>query len=191
MQKFISFPRAWCLAAAMAVPAGGALAHEGHDDAAPAATAGAEASPRFAARSDAFELVGIVHGRQLALYLDHAGDNRPAQDATLALDVGGKPVAVHAEGEGFFEAELAEPPQGELAIAATVSAGGATERLTATLDVHDHAEAAIAQESGHWPPFKGWAVGVALVVVLALATVWRRRHRKNPARRMAANGGAA
>lgn len=190
MQPFFSFHRAWCLAAAMAVPAGGALAHEGHDDAAPAAAVGSEASPRFAARSDAFELVGIVHGRQLALYVDHAGDNRPVQDATLALDIGGKPVALHAEGEGFFEAELAEPPEGELAIAATVSAGRATHRLTATLDVRDHAEAAAAQESGRWPPSMAWAAGVALVV-LALAGVWLRRHRKNPARRAAANGGAA
>lgn len=191
MQKIFSFPRAWCLAAAMAIPAGGALAHEGHDDTAPAATAGAEASPRFAARSDAFELVGIVHGRQLALYLDHAGDNRPAQDAALALDIGGKPVAVHAEGEGFFEAELAEPPHGELAIAATVSARGATDRLTATLDVRDHAEAAAAHESGHWSPSMAWAVGVALVAMVVLAAVWRRRHRNHPARRMAATGGAA
>lgn len=195
MQKFFSFHRAWCLVAAMAVPAGSALAHEGHDDAAPAATAGAEASPRFAARSDAFELVGILQGPHLALYLDHAGDNRPAQDATLALDIGGKPVPVHAEGEGLFEAELAEPPEGELAIVATVSAGGSTDRLAATLDVHGHAETAAAQKSGRWRPSRAWAAGVALAVAmavaLAVAVARGRRQRRSHARRMAVTGGAA
>lgn len=191
MQPFFSFHRAWCLAAAMAAPAGSALAHEGHDDAAPASAAGAEASPRFAARSDAFELVGIVQGRRLALYLDHAGDNRPAHGVALALDVGGKPVAVHAEGEGLFDAELAEPPEGELPIVATVSAGGATHRLTAMLDVHGHAEAAAAQPSGHWSPALAWAGSVALALALAVTAAWRRRRRHHQARRTAANGGAA
>eukprot|EP01042_Synura_sphagnicola_P021246 gene21246-26993_t len=54
-----------------------ALAGAGHDHGeAPVAAAGT-ALPRFAATSDLFELVGVLDGQKIALYLDHAGDNSP------------------------------------------------------------------------------------------------------------------
>ena len=63
-----------------------AQAHDGHDNA-PAA-APAQAAPRFALDSELFELVGVVNGHTLALYLDRADDNRPVPGVQLAAAEG-------------------------------------------------------------------------------------------------------
>ena len=83
-------------------------ADDGHDHGdAPTATAGA-AKPRFTATSKSFELVGVVDGKNISLYLDHAADNRPVKDARLELALGDTKLAVKPHGEGEFEATLAE-----------------------------------------------------------------------------------
>ena len=58
-----------------------AIAGDGHDhgDAAPAATG--TALPRFAAVSETFELVGVLDGKQVTLYLDRFADNAPVRGA--------------------------------------------------------------------------------------------------------------
>lgn len=174
MTKSFPFFRAWGLAAALALLPAWAAAHEGHDDEAPGAAAGAEASPRFAAVSDAFELVGVLDGQRLSLYLDHAADNRPAKDARLDLEINGRPVAVTPKGEGQFEATLAGAlPEGEVAVAAMVAAGADTDLLAGTLDVHAHAEGGAASSGPRWRALAPWIAGV--VLALGLAVAWRRR----------------
>ena len=68
------------------------LAHadDGHDhgDATPVATG--PALPRFAAVSDIFELVGVLNGKHITLYLDRAIDNAPVTDAQIELEVAGE-----------------------------------------------------------------------------------------------------
>jgi RND family efflux transporter MFP subunit len=65
-----------------------AVAHEGHDHGAPAATAPTAASPRVAVHSDAYELVGILREGRLVLYLDRFASNEPVTDATIAVTLG-------------------------------------------------------------------------------------------------------
>ena len=61
-------------------------AGDGHDHGEAAPAPAAAALPRFAAVSDDFELVGVLNGQRLTLYLDHAADNRPVTDGELTLD---------------------------------------------------------------------------------------------------------
>ena len=99
-----------------------ALAGDDHGDA-PAASSG-PALPRFAAASETFELVGVVNGKRLTLYLDRYADGSPVKDATLELELGGVKVPVESHGEGEFEAMLAqELKPGSLAVSAMVVAG--------------------------------------------------------------------
>ena len=163
-----------------------ALADAGHDHGeAPAAPSG-PAMPRFAAMSDLFELVGVLDGTQLSLYLDHAADNRPVADAQLELDLGGTPVPVTRVAEGEFRATLAAPlPEGETPVTATVVAGDDSDLLAATLDVHApevHTEAAAPR----WRSAGAWGAG-AVVAVLALGWALRRARSATPAKA----GGAA
>ena len=170
------------LAALLGLLAVAAQAHEGHDDA-PAAVQ-ADAAPRFAAVSDQFELVGVVDGRRLTLYLDHAADNRPVHEAQLELEVGGKPLAVTRVGEGLYQAELSQPlADGETPVTATVVAGADSDLLAADIDWHAPAAAALAPAWGRKSLLAG-----AGVAVLALAALWAWRSRRAASPRV---GGAA
>ncbi|MFO1250957.1 MAG: hypothetical protein U1E77_07415 [Inhella sp.] len=58
-----------------------------HDHDAPRASAPAQ--PRFVASSELFELVGVLDGKALTLYLDRADSNEPVTAATLELELAG------------------------------------------------------------------------------------------------------
>src|SRR3712207_1205913 len=66
-----------------------ALAHEGHDHGAPPPAAVTTSNPRVTAQSDTYELVGILRGDRLGLYLDKFATNEPVTDAKIAVTVGG------------------------------------------------------------------------------------------------------
>jgi hypothetical protein len=157
-------------------------ADEGHSHDAPT-TASGPALPRFSAVSEAFELVGVVNGKQLAIYLDRFEDNSPVPDAKLEVEVGGKkvPVSVHAPGE--YEATLAEELKpGVTPVTVTLQVKGETDILAGEVDIHqdEHAEAGAAG----WLRYAGWAAA-ALVAVGVGATMLRRRSSRR------ALGGAA
>ncbi len=144
-----------------------AYAGDGHDHGeAPAASAGV-ASPRFAATSETYELVGILNDRKLSLYLDHSADNSPVKDAKLELEIGGKAVAVTNIGEGEFEATLATAPQaGVIPVTATVLAGNNSDLLAANLDTHTEAHEAKSSASLPWKPI---AAGAAVLLAVGVA----------------------
>jgi hypothetical protein len=144
-----------------------AWAGDGHDhgDAGPAAVG--EAPPRFTAESETFELVGVLSGKQIKLYLDRFADNSPVRDAQIELEIGGAKFKAEKHGEDEYEVVLPEAPKpGVLPVTATVTTGNEADLLAGELDVH---EAAHAEEAGHthsWTEYAGW--GAAGVVLLAL-----------------------
>ena len=167
-----------------------AIAGEGHDHgtAAPAATG--TGLPRFAAVSDAFELVGVLSGKQITLYLDRAGDNSPVTDAKIELEIDGKKYQAAKQGSDEFEVVLAEAPKpGVLAITATVSAGTDTDLLAGELDIHEAANADEGDHAHSWKEYAVWAAG-GLAVLSALAVLWTFG-RSALSRRHARVGGAA
>lgn len=102
---------------------------------APAAPGIAPAEPRFAANSDRFELVGVLEGRRLTLWLDRFADNAPVTGATLELEVGDVKVVARAV-DDHYEAELASPlPAGTQPVTVTVTAGDDLDLLAADLVV--------------------------------------------------------
>ncbi|MBB6560495.1 hypothetical protein HNP48_003169 [Acidovorax soli] len=158
-----------------------AHAHGDHG-AAPAAAADASL-PRFAATSDLFELVGVLEGQKLALYLDHAGDNSPVKEAQLELDIAGTRVPVTRVADGEFQAALSAPlAEGVSPVTATVAAGNETDLLAGEIDVH----AAVQAPAGPAGPRKAWVAGAVAAVLAALAAVWGLRRG-----RTARVGGAA
>jgi len=175
---------AWLtLAALTSLPA---RADDGHNhDAAPSAPTG-PALPRFVATSELFELVGVVNGKQLTVYLDRFDSNAPVKGAKVELDIGGAKVALKEHEPGEFEGALAnEAKPGVTAVTATVVAGNDTDLLAGELDVHEEAHAEAAHAHG-WREYASWGVGAA-VAIGALAWALRRRL----ATRHAPVGGAA
>lgn len=135
-----SRPAAALLAASLALPV---AAGPGHDHGDAPQPSSASASPRFEAVSDAFELVGILDGKRLTLYLDRADDNSPVANAKLEVEFGSVKLQLTEKGDGVFEAELNEPPAtGVTPVTAVVAAGGEPDLLAGELDIHE-------DESGH------------------------------------------
>ena len=73
-----------------------ARAHEDHDHGPAEAIAG-QLAPRVAARSELFELVGILRGERLVIYLDRFASNEPVTSADIAVMIGDTTEPVNAE----------------------------------------------------------------------------------------------
>src|SRR5947209_8472458 len=70
---------------------GAALAHEGHDHGGTPAPTAMTASARVTAQSENYELVSILRGDRLTLYLDRFGSNEPVTNAKIGISVAGDP----------------------------------------------------------------------------------------------------
>lgn len=160
------------LAAALTTLPLSAADEHGHDHDAPAAPSG-PALPRFTAVSELFELVGVVDGKRLTIYLDRFVDNTPVKGATVELEVGGTKVALERHADGEFEGMLSENLEpGVIAVTATVVAGSETDLLAGELDLHEEAHA--EEEQTHdWREYAPWGVG-AVIALGALAWTGRR-----------------
>jgi hypothetical protein len=158
---------AFTLALAIAAPA---YAGPGHDHGDSPAAAPGTASPRFEAVSDLFELVGILDGDHLTLYLDRADDNRPVEGARLEVDFGGTRLTLTDRGGGVFDAELSQPPApGITPITATVLAGTQSDLLAGELDLH--ADAAPDTAAPGVLARYGQSAGIAAAVLVALSAL--------------------
>ena len=158
-----------------------AHAGEGHDHGAAAPAATGTVLPRFAATSESFELVGVLKGRLLTLYLDRSADNAPVAGATIELEIAGAKFTAQKH-EDVYEVELpAAPKPGVLPITATVTAGSEADLLAGELDLHEAAPVESASHAHGWTEYAAWAAA-ALAALVALTFVGRRiaaaRHRR-------------
>ncbi len=158
-----------------------AFAHAGHDGAEPAATAPAGAVPRAEAASAEFELVAVARGQALVITLDRFATNEPITDGAVEV----------AEGDGFVKAEAQEDGTylihapwvghaGQHNLTFTVSAGDASDLLTASIDIPEAPHTAAAPGGGLVENVLGarrGAVTAALSFVLGMLTVVALRAR--------------
>jgi hypothetical protein len=149
----------------------------GHDHC-PAPTAAGPALPRFAAVSELFELVGVLDGQRITLYLDRAADNSPVSEAQIELDIGGQKFKASQHGGDEFEVMLPQAPKpGLLPITATVSAGSDTDLLAGELDIHEAEHTGEVAHGPAWKAYTAWAAGgIAVLTLLVLAgRAWTAR----------------
>ena len=78
-------------------------AHEGHDHGPQAGGTEAPSSPRVVATSETYQLVGIVEGEVLVVYLDRAADNAPVTSATVEISIDGKRFKAELQKNGTYE----------------------------------------------------------------------------------------
>ncbi|MDO9225387.1 MAG: hypothetical protein Q8M09_14085 [Pseudomonadota bacterium] len=151
-----------------------AFAHEGHDHGdAPKPVPVADAAPRFETASEAFELVGVLHGRALTLYLDDYASNAPVEKATLEVEAGKQKMQAKESEPGVYFLELTDTKPGRLGLVFTIQAGESVDLLTANLEI-PAPKAAAKTAAFDWRRL-GWA-GLALPVLGVW--VWRRRSRR-------------
>jgi cobalt-zinc-cadmium efflux system membrane fusion protein len=172
---------AQCIALALAIAtAAASFAGDGHDHGdAPAPTAGS-ASPRLSAHSDLFELVGIVDGGVMTLYLDRYASNEPVTGAKIEYEAGADKGIAQPQADGTYVIRLAALGKpGELPFSFTVSAGADTDLLAGDLDIHDpHDHASEAPRALlPWLSIAG-AGAAALAIALVLARKVRAARRR-------------
>src|SRR6185295_12747219 len=110
-----------------------ASAHEGHDHEEQQPVS-AGALPRGEADSGAFEIVAIVRGENLEIYLDRFATNEPVTGATLEVESPGGPVKAAAGADGTYR--VAAPwlaKGGRTDLIFTVTAGDTTDILPLTI----------------------------------------------------------
>ncbi|MDO9313718.1 MAG: hypothetical protein Q7T97_04115, partial [Burkholderiaceae bacterium] len=117
--------------------------------------------------SETFELVGVLNGKQITLYLDRATDNAPVTGAQIELEIAGTKFKAEAH-DDTYDVVLPEAPKpGVLPITATVTAGAEVDLLAGELDLHEDAHAGEAAHTHGWKEYAGWAAaGLAALALL-------------------------
>jgi hypothetical protein len=143
------------------------LADAGHDHDEGKTAPARPAAPRFESHSELFELVGVLEGAKLTLYLDRYRDNAPVEDAKIEVESGSfKGEAIRgADGAYALPAEPFDKP-GRHVLTLTVTAGSEVDLLTGALEVPSvgverHASAQTHHEWQYWP----LALGIAALAV--------------------------
>jgi len=155
-----------------------AWAGDGHDHGdAPAAATGT-AAPRLTSHSDLFELVGMVEGNEMKIYLDRFTTNEPVTDAKIEVEIGNIKgiAAAQADGSYIFKNDVFTKP-GDLSVSFTVIAGKDADLLAGDLKIDgpidDHAHDENAKPWLRWAAYAGGALLLAAIVFVAM----RRRRR--------------
>jgi|HubBroStandDraft_6_1064221.scaffolds.fasta_scaffold52194_3 cobalt-zinc-cadmium efflux system membrane fusion protein len=136
---------------------------------------GMSPSPRIAAQSRDFELVGVAQGKLLTIYLDRFIDNEPVVGATIDVETDGRHLTAGAGRQGVYQLTADWVAQiGSHPVSFAIASDQATNRLTGTLEVPP-ALAAPAGSGNAASPLLSLANLLAFLLG-ALATVgWRRR----------------
>jgi membrane fusion protein, heavy metal efflux system len=158
-----------------------AIAHEGHDHAAEISLGqDLPSSPRVIATSEHYQLVGIVEGEVLVIYLDRAEDNAPVLTATLEVSIDSEPFKAEPDAKsGTYEVTapvLRKAGSHEVLISLTD--GSAQDLLVGTLRIpvgsggEEGGRRSLRQIVGEalasWPTGRG-ALSLAGVFLLAAA----------------------
>jgi hypothetical protein len=124
------------------------LAHEGHDHGPPAAGGTSPPSPRVVATSEQFQLVGIVEGEVLVIYLDRAADNAPVMTAAVEVAIDGLPYQAELQKNGTYEIttpQLKAPGSREVLV--TLTEGNVNDLLVGAVVIPAAGQAQAEQTS--------------------------------------------
>lgn len=162
-----------------------ALAHAGGDSSdghshgeAEMPTMIVDAAPRASAQTEEFELVAVLEGGKLTLYLDRFASNEPVADAQIEVDSGTLKAAATQVAAGVYSlpgGSFAKP--GRYPLAVSVQAGDASDLLTVTLDLPPPVAAVGTANS--WDKWAAWGAAGALLFVGAGFVARRRRGDKS------------
>ena len=156
-----------------------AIAGEGHDHAEAAPKTQGTALPRFVAFSEDLEMVGIVNGKQLTIYLDRFTDNSPVNDALIDIDIQGGKYKAEKHGVGEYEVILKNTLKpGVIAITATIQAGDLNDLLATELDMHENKD--VLSHRSSWKGIALW-IGAGLFALMALGAIVRFRQQARTA----------
>lgn len=154
-------------------------ADAGHDHGSPAATSVVGNSvPRIEAQSDLFEIVGVVEGGSMKIFLDRYATNEPVADAKIEIEGGSLMGSAQSSPDGtyaFRHAALTQP--GQFPITFTITAGTDTDLLTGEIAIADPS-AATARASDDPSRKRWWWVGSGILLLAGITSAWWWRRQR-------------
>jgi hypothetical protein len=168
----IAFLIAAVLWTAFATPAFAGPGHA-HDDS--AVSASPAATPRFGTHSDLFELVGVLDGETVTIYLDRYATNEPITDARIEVDAAGQTTVAAPAPDGTYRMTLAGVSKpGRHLMTFTIAHGAEADLLEGAFDVVEATQINAIHGGG-----RTWlyaVVGAAILsVVIGIALMRGRR----------------
>jgi cobalt-zinc-cadmium efflux system membrane fusion protein len=163
-------------------------AHEGHDHGDKESSAQVSAAyPRVVARSEVYEIVGILKDQRLSIYVDDAITNEPIAGATLEVTVGDSaPVNAEEVEAGVYAVAMPSlKTTGSVEVIFAISAKKGDDLLVdsftpiATVGeaVHDHNLSTVLAAARD-KPFRSPAVPVALALAMMFVAIHMQRRRR-------------
>lgn len=164
----------------------GSLAHEGHDHSeADKSTAASSVHPRVAARSERYEIVGILRDGRLSVYIDDAVTNQPVSDAALQVTIGDSgAIEATTERDGVYVVAVpGQKPTGPVEVIFSVNAAKGDDLLVDSLALPQAATPPQQQHEHGWlsPSRRVAAFALAAVSFGSLFFLLRRSGRRSPA----------
>jgi membrane fusion protein, heavy metal efflux system len=156
-----------------------------HDHGPPAAAA-AGSLPRLAVKSEAYELVSVLDGERLTIYLDRFEDNAPVTDAKITVTIDGESAAAEpAAGNTFVVSSKRFGGHGSVELIFDIKAPEVDDLMIGTLMLPNRPATDAASNPMSWPA-RAWSalrhagedhlalVGLMLLVGVALGLLLRR-----------------
>lgn len=165
------------LGAVIASPAwAGGDASDGHSHAAPEPVPAVAAAPRAIATTEEFEVVAVVAGKQLTVYIDRFASNEPVAQAKVEVEGAGLKGIASEAAPGTYVMNLAAViPPGKHPLTISIEAGETADLLAATLDTSLAASGVVHVHS--WSEWIVWIVAALLLASGALLAVRRGRRK--------------
>ncbi|WP_271538328.1 efflux RND transporter periplasmic adaptor subunit [Bradyrhizobium sp. CCBAU 45321] len=161
----------------------GAFGHEGHDhgDAEKTAVV-SSAYPRIAARSELYEVVGILKDGRLSVFIDDAATNEPVSDAALQATIGDSaPIEALSQENGVYTAPIPNgTPSGSVEVIFSINASRGNDLLVNSFIPRAEARPAEQKHAPGWLLSNRAAIGASVLAALGfggLFAYWKRRGR--------------
>jgi len=158
----------------------------GADDHEHATAAGltTQVAPRASAQTEDFELLMVLQGRQLIIYLDRFSDNQPVLDAQLELESVGLKAIAKQSSPGVYVLDLPKgllEKSGKYAFSISVEVGDLGDVMTASLEIPELNDTH-QDEHEHTSIFSTWRRSLLVATLLLIAAtlayaIWRRKQR--------------
>ncbi len=159
------------------VPATAGPGPAGHSHEVAATTTGT-AAPRFAITTDLFEVVGILAGKELAVFVDRFATNVPVVDASVELESGSfkaKGVLHKDLGDFVFPADVFAKP-GSYPLVLTITTGDDVDIIAANLLVPDP-HAGDGHDGKTWLSTRNVLIAAVALLLVIGGVVWRFKTR--------------
>lgn len=153
-----------------------AFGHGGEDHGAPPPPVAQAVELRTAAATEEFEVVTLLEGKKLVVYVDRFASNEPVAQAKVEIEGAGLNGVANETTPGTYVLDVTAPlPPAKHPLTISVEAGDSVDLLSATLDTS--ASVATEVHTHGWSEWVIWGVSGALLLMTGILFAVRRHKR--------------